>query len=211
MGTRLRSVCSDLPKPMAVVQGKPFLHHLMAYWKEQGVTRFILSVGYLAEKIISYFGKEFQAIPIEYSIEKEPLGTGGGLLHALPLLLSLQDPFLVLNGDTLFQVPLKNFNLQGDLSLSLRLVEENHRYDGVTLAPDGQVIHLKANAPLINGGVYFFHRNALSSFETTKALSLEKEILPYFIKKGTCFGQCFDQFFIDIGIPEDYYRAQLLL
>ena len=82
LGTRLRSVISDLPKPMAPINGRPFLEYLICYWIGQGINHFVLSVGYLHQAIIGYFGNQFKGACIDYVIEESPLGTGGGLLLA---------------------------------------------------------------------------------------------------------------------------------
>src|ERR1700730_16877403 len=104
-GTRLRAEVPDLPKPLAPVGGRPFLEHQMAYWISQGVNRFILSVGYKAEMIIGSVGAQFCDAEVVYAIEDQPLGTGGALLHAKQQ-LKLNEPFLVVNGDTFFYMPL---------------------------------------------------------------------------------------------------------
>ncbi len=201
-GTRLRSVCSDRPKPMADIRGKPFLDYLLAYWKGQGVIHFILSVGYLHPAIIHYFGKDFQGIPIDYAIENEPLGTGGGLLQSLPYLRHPDAPFLVLNGDTFFDVPLATFFPKGEVTMALYQIEQNTRYGGVSVGEDGLIENFNVNSKLINGGCYLFHKKALAGFSQKGPVSLEREILPFL----SCYGQLFDGFFLDIGIPEDYAR-----
>lgn len=104
LGTRLRKSVPDLPKPMAPIKGHPFLEYQMEYWGEQGVDRFILSVGYRYQTISDHFGATYQGIPIHYAVEPTPLGTGGGLLHAAE---GMTEPFLVLNGDAFFEVKLE--------------------------------------------------------------------------------------------------------
>lgn len=210
-GTRLRSICSDRPKPMAQVQGKPFLEHLLEYWKGQGVSHFILSVGYLRRAIIEYFGKEYRGIPIDYAIEDEPLGTGGGLLQSIPYLHKQESLFLVLNGDTFFDVPLATFSHKGEVTLALYKIEKNTRYHGVTLDDNSKILNFNdPHSPLINGGCYLFDQKSLARFQQKKSLSLEKEILPILMGEGKCYGQLFNGFFIDIGIPEDYAQCQHL-
>lgn len=210
-GMRLRSICSDRPKPMADIQGKPFTEYLLDYWKGQGIAHFIFSVGYLHQMFIRYFGMDYQGIPIDYAIENKPLGTGGGLLQSITCLRHPDSPFLVLNGDTFFDVPLIKFFYKGEVTLALYQIEKNTRYDGVTLEKDGLIKNLNdLNSKLINGGCYLFNKKALAGFRQNGPLSLEKEILPILISQGDCYGQLFDGFFIDIGIPEDYERSQSL-
>src|SRR3954470_16040211 len=103
LGTRLRSVISDLPKPMAPVNGFPFLHYLFLYLHRQGITDVVLSVGYRSEAIRAFFGEKYNRINIQYSVEEEPLGTGGGIAQAMAMVDS--DAF-VLNGDTFFDINL---------------------------------------------------------------------------------------------------------
>ena len=105
-GKRLKKVVPNLPKPMALIEKKPFLEYLLDYWIDEGVTKFIISVGYLKDIIIKHFGNKYKNIPIEYFVEKSPLGTGGGLIF---ISNQLSDPFIVLNGDTFFEVSLKEY------------------------------------------------------------------------------------------------------
>lgn len=210
LGTRLRSVVKECPKPMAKVHSRPFLKYLMDYWVTQGISHFILSVGYLHEQIIDYFGTTFQNIPIDYAIEHEPLGTGGGLLQAVTH-LNTQTPFLLLNGDTFFGVPLKelsSFHKEGTCTLSLAHVKDNSRYDGVQCAPSGLITSLCAKETVINGGVSVVDPSLLHSYP--EKCSFEKEILPSLIAQEKCFGLPIQRTFIDIGIPEDYATCRTL-
>lgn len=220
LGTRLRSVVSDLPKPMALIQGRPFLEYQMNYWIEQGITRFIFSVGYKKEIIINHFGDFFQNIPITYSIESTPLGTGGGLLLAAK---GLQKPFLVLNGDTFFEVDLKrlmNFHKKkrSEWTLALTKMKETDRYMGVQITSENQITSFKStlskDTSLINGGVYLIEPSVLSKLQAShdQKLSLENDVLPYLKEEGKKFyGLEFCGKFIDIGVPNDYYLAQKML
>ena len=110
LGTRLKSVVSDVPKPMAPIQSTPFLEIVINYWINQGIKRIILSVGYMSDIIINHFGKSFKDISIEYVDEVSPLGTGGALKNVLNKLI-INDPFLVINGDTFFEVDLDSMTL----------------------------------------------------------------------------------------------------
>jgi D-glycero-alpha-D-manno-heptose 1-phosphate guanylyltransferase len=211
LGTRLHPICSDRPKPMADIQGKPFIEYLLDYWKHQGITHFIFSVGHLHHIIMRYFGLKYQNIPIDYAIENVPLGTGGGLLHSIPYLHYNDATFLVLNGDTFFNVSLKNFIHKGKVTLALYSIEKNTRYHGVTLSEEGLIKSLNdQSSEFINGGCYLFNKKALSEFQQKGPISLENEILPILISQDNCYGQLFDGNFLDIGIPEDYKRGQEL-
>jgi len=217
LGTRLRAVVSEVPKPMAPVAGRPFLEHLIGYWAAQGVRRFVVSVGYLAERISAHFGGAWQGAAIAYAREEVPLGTGGGLLLALEQVES--DQVLVLNGDSFFKVELATLAAfhearAADCTLSLFRSRDVARYMGVELSGDGRIRSL-ATAPaggdaLVNGGVYLFRSGALRALPMaarTKS-SLEADILPHGLSAGwRVFGREFDRAFIDIGVPQDYARA----
>ncbi len=220
MGTRLRSAVPGLPKPMAPVSGRPFLEHQMDYWIEQGVSRFVVSVGHMKEVIMVHFGVSYRATPLTYAIEKEPLGTGGGLLLAAQ---GLNEPFLVLNGDTYFEVDLAEllkFHAEhsSEWTFSLFRANEIGRYMGMDVKADGEIISLKSGTGkpgrLANGGVYLVNPSVLAKakFVPGQKLSLEDDLLPAFVTQGGKFyGLECSGSFIDIGVPQDYFRAAEVL
>ncbi|WP_459950526.1 sugar phosphate nucleotidyltransferase [Denitratisoma sp. agr-D3] len=222
LGTRLRSEVPTLPKPMAPVAGRPFLEHLMLYWRAQGIDRFVLSVGYRHEAIQGYFGNEFQGAAVEYVIESEPLGTGGGVLLAAQKLDSAER-FLLLNGDTYFAVvlpTLEAFALTHDTNwcFSLFRTQEAGRYMGMDIGPQGQVRGVKSSSGevggLANGGVYLVHPRALAGlvYRAGMAASLEDDLFEAALRAGQpMFGLEFGGTFIDIGVPVDYRRAPQVL
>jgi D-glycero-alpha-D-manno-heptose 1-phosphate guanylyltransferase len=220
LGTRLRSAVPDLPKPMAPVNGRPFLEHQLDYWAGQGVTRFILSVGYRHEAISRHFGAKHRGIPVAYVIENEPLGTGGGLLLAARE-LAAGGPFLVLNGDTYFEVALgalRDFHAArgADITFSLFRSPQQGRYTGLETGAAGEVLSLNAGEKggLANGGVYLAERRLLDggTWPAGSRLSLEEDILPTALRAGKrLYGLEFPGRFLDIGVPEDYARAASLL
>jgi D-glycero-alpha-D-manno-heptose 1-phosphate guanylyltransferase len=221
-GTRLRAEVPDLPKPLAPVGGRPFLEHQMAYWISQGVNRFILSVGYKAEMIIGSVGAQFCDAEVVYAIEDQPLGTGGALLHAKQQ-LKLNEPFLVVNGDTFFDLPLSDLRRfhegkGSDWTLGLFPTKHTQRYLGVTLNDDGRLIslvtHSVQNEVWANGGVYMISPGVLDLVaERFKGeASLEGEIIPALMElKSPIYGIHHNGRFIDIGIPDDYRRAADIL
>ena len=216
LGTRLRSVVSDLPKPMAPILGRPFLEYLMDYWIKQGISRFIISVGYKSNVIIKHFGSSYQGANVEYSIENVPLGTGGAMLLASQ---GLSESFLVINGDTFIDIDLgKMLNFHGEVKSdwTMALIQSSNsvRYMGVDILDDGRVSSIKSNTNLANGGVYLIDPNAVERHKEAqnKKISLEDDLLPQLIlNNGSLYG--FESFgsFIDIGIPEDYERAVNIL
>ncbi|MDQ3112339.1 MAG: nucleotidyltransferase family protein [Bacteroidota bacterium] len=217
-GTRLKSVIADLPKPMAPVNGKPFLHYLFVYLRHYNIQKVVLSVGYLAEKVEAEFGKKYFGIAIEYAYEKEALGTGGGIRLAMEKCSGAH--VLVLNGDTFFDVKLDEFfemHLSGssDATLALRKVDDASRYGTIQL--DGKRIaafkeksaEVKGSA-LINGGVYLLRRKTyLGNTKSGKAFSIENDFFAKLADKLWLQAFPCGGYFIDIGIPEDYARAQV--
>ena len=220
LGMRLRSVISNIPKPMAEVLGRPFLEHLMDYWIEQGVSHFILSVGYKKEFIVRHFSNSYRGIRVSYVEESNPLGTGGGLLLASQNLIK---PFLLLNGDTYLNVELLKLvdfheRMKSDWTFSLIRANECNRYGGMEIGCNGQIITFKSNksiiGSLVNGGVYYLDPKILqnSGFILGNKYSLEDEIIPILISKNRkFFGIEIHSMFLDIGFPNDYFEATNLL
>lgn len=220
LGIRLRNAVPNLPKPMAPLCGKPFLAVQMDYWLGQGIDRFILSVGYRRDAIMDYFGTQYRGVPISYAIEESPLGTGGGLLLAAQQLLT-EDPFLLLNGDTYFSVDLptltQKFNDEcADWCLAVFRTPPTDRYMGMSTSASNRItsfVSLEKN-PLANGGVYWLRPHAIRELprHSGSPTSLENDLLPTALAAGQrMFAVEFLTTFIDIGIPCDYARAQLLL
>ena len=219
LGTRLKKAVPNLPKPMAPILGRPFLEYQMDYWIGQGVNKFILSIGYLNKSITEHFGREYQEASIDYVIEEKPLGTGGALLMAAQ---GLKEPFLVLNGDTFFEVDLKLLNdfhkeQRSEWTLSLFRANQSGRYMGLKLADNGVIQALESGSSdsnLFNGGVYLINPSVFDRLDKTlrEKISLENDLLPNFITSGgflygiECIGK-----FIDIGLPKDYHRAAEIL
>lgn len=219
LGTRLRGVIADIPKPMAPINGRPFLEYQLDYWISQGIREVVLSVGYRRDAIINHFGTTYRGIAIRYAVEEEPMGTGGGLLLGAAE-LSSDSPFLVLNGDTFFEVPLAALSAfhcdrRADWTISLFRAREPGRYMGVRVEEDGRIASVCSETraepgTLANGGVYLVepHVMAASGFAAGMKASLEDDILVALQqKKARLYGfECSGRF-IDIGLPRDYLRA----
>lgn len=222
LGTRLRSVVSDMPKPMALINERPFLAYLMDYWIEQGISQFILSVGYLKEVIIEYFGNSYRGADIDYVVEETPLGTGGGVLLAAKN-LEPDEYFVLLNGDTFFDIDLSLLSAcaktsDADGCFSLFRATEPNRYGRIDCNEFGQITKLNLtkaeSGDLANGGVYVLRRSALleEQAKPSHKVSLEDEIFPLALAMGRRFyGVEFAGSFIDIGVPSDYKRASNVL
>ncbi len=209
LGTRLRSVVSEVPKCMAPVDGRPFLQYMLEWLSRYDVSHVVLSVGYLKEVIFSFIDSRAWPFEISYAVEDEPLGTGGGI--RLALTKCREDRVIVLNGDTFFDVDLDALSFTAPVTLALKPMRNFDRYGAVDW--DGELVtgfHEKAACAegLINGGVYALVRSQLDFAFQPKRFSFEKDLLEPLAAAHLVAGQVQDGYFIDIGIPEDYARAQ---
>jgi len=242
LGTRLRSVLPDLPKCMAPVNGKPFIVYVIEYLFQKGIKKFILSLGYKHEMIVEYLESlltqprsqnlkyKTQKLPgdqtdslrthnspltIQYSIEEEPLGTGGAI--TLGCTKATEKNVLVANGDTLFKIDVKKLSAfhnlyNADCTLSLKPMKSFDRYGIVELNKDNSIKSFKEkqhySEGLINGGLYALNVNKFLEAGLPTAFSFEKDYLEKYYVQQKIYGLVKDEYFIDIGIPEDYERAQ---
>ncbi|ECL9356468.1 TPA: nucleotidyltransferase family protein [Campylobacter jejuni] len=207
LGTRLKSVIKDIPKPMAPINNKPFLEFIFEYLKKQGIKEIILAVSYKYEVIQEYFKDEFLGIKIKYSIEKEPLGTGGAIKEALKF---IKNEAYVLNGDTIFDIDLKKLILNNSkICLALKQMNDFDRYGTVELDSKNYIKLFKEKEfkkqGLINGGIYFLNKDIFNDFTLQEKFSFE-EFLQENYKKLKARACIFDDYFIDIGVPSDYER-----
>ena len=201
---------------MAPVNGRPFLTYVLDYLIDYHYTRVVLSVGYLHEKVEEYFGNAYQSLEIAYAVETEPLGTGGGIAYAMSFCKS--DNVLVLNGDTLFKADLSalerfHTDSHGALSIVLRHVADTSRYGSVSTDKNGRILQFteKNNATGegdINGGIYLINKELLQKISLPQKFSFEKDLMEKFVREMPFYAMRSDGYFIDIGIPEDYARAQ---
>ncbi len=219
LGTRLREVVADRPKCMALINGKPFLHYLVEYLQKEGITHFIFSVGYLHEIIEDYLKSMHPAINYQISLEEEPLGTGGGIKLACKL--TSGENVIVCNGDTMYKVNIAELStfhepIQASCTLTLKPMQDFDRYGVVELNEDGSVLSFKEKMfykeGLINGGVYALNAKRFLAENLPEKFSFEKDFLEKKIhslkNNSEIFGCVQDNYFIDIGIPEDYKKAE---
>lgn len=215
LGTRLQSVVSDVPKPMAPVAGKPFLSYLLEYLSRYQIHSVVLSTGYKHHAIEKFFGQSYKNISIKYSIELSPLGTGGAIRKALQMVH--EENVLVLNGDTLFNVNINEFiryhqSSCSDITLALKYLENFDRYGTVLLNDNDEVIGFEEKQcrtkGYINGGVYLINKNLFEKFELPYKFSFESDFLEKYVENLNIRGYTSSGYFIDIGIPIDYERAQ---
>jgi len=214
LGTRLRSAVSDVPKCMAPVAGKPFLQHLINQLIQQGVTRFIFSLGYLHEVIEQFLINQYPKLNYSVVLEDEPLGTGGAIYLACKK--TTQPNVLIVNGDTFYNVDLVpffqyHFNHHSICTLALKPMTNFDRYGVVEINKDGYIQSFKEKksyqSGLINGGVYVINVDAFLNENFERKFSFEKEFLEKYFTTLKMMGMIQDKYFIDIGIPEDFDKA----
>ena len=214
LGTRLQSTVPDTPKCMAPVAGRPFLFYVINYLRSQGIEKFIFSLGYLHEQIEAYLEKEFGTLDYTCSIEEEPLGTGGAILLACQH--TTEKEVLVVNGDTLFSGNFQEAFLFHDRHLAectllLKPMKEFDRYGVVETSDDQLVRSFKEKQYYqegnINAGVYILSVARFQDEEFPSRFSFEKDYLEKYYPQRRIYGLVQDQYFIDIGIPEDFHRA----
>lgn len=215
LGTRLREAVPDLPKCMAPILAKPFIGYLVDYLVQQGIEKFIFCLGYKHEIVEQYLNTQYSHLDIIYSVEDEPLGTGGAILLACGLIAG--ETALVLNGDTFFRVDIIQLaafhELCGaDCTLALKPLQHFDRYGVVQLQPDYSVFAFQEkkyyDAGLINGGVYALNVPLFRRLPFPRTFSFEKDYLEKNAGSGRLYSVVQDVYFIDIGIPADYDRAQ---
>ncbi len=215
LGTRLRTIIQEVPKPMAPIGKKPFLAYLLSYLSGQGIQHVILSVGYKYEYIQQYFGYQYNNLTIDYAIEPKRLGTGGAIRYALQFTRS--EEVLICNGDTLFTLSIRRLlayhqRANAQLSLALKGMQQPKRYGLVEINHQCRIIHFHEkghNNPCgwINGGVYLLNKSFFLQFALPETFSFEHDFLQQYYQQHKFYGFPCTGYFIDIGIPEDYRRA----
>ena len=214
-GTRLKSLVSDRPKPLADINGQPFLSILLSFLIRQGCQHFILATGHQREMIRSTYGGDYLGIPISYSEETIPLGTGGAVINAHKKLKN-NKPFIVLNGDTFFPIDLafleKKFTkTQSDVTIALFKTNESGRYGAAKQDNRGliKLTNERANTgESANGGIFMIEPTKLDLIRNMKLpWSFETDFLPALASLGgRITGVTFNEPFTDIGLPHDYLR-----
>jgi|SaaInlStandDraft_6_1057023.scaffolds.fasta_scaffold91246_2 D-glycero-alpha-D-manno-heptose 1-phosphate guanylyltransferase len=213
-GTRLRERVPLVPKPMAPVAGRPFLEYILDKLDQANFEQVVLSVGYQASIIMDHFGDSYRHMSISYAHEKEPLGTGGAIAFALTLVD--EDPVLVINGDTFLDIDYRelfNWYLSEPrkVAIVLRELDDISRYGTVQLKGDivtGFYEKGQTGAGLINAGVYIVNPNFFDEAGVTGKFSFEVDFLQVYCDEIKPGAYIVSGYFIDIGIPDDYNRAQ---
>ena len=215
-GTRLRQAVPDLPKSMAPIAGKPFLEILLGSLSRKRIHRVVLSLGYMADKVLQHFGSRFAGMDLVYAVEESPLGTGGAV--RLAMAACLQDHVFVFNGDTYLDLEIDAVECQwqanGNPIIVGCAIADTARYGRLSIDRN-RVVGFEekgtAGAGLINAGCYVLNRGQLDAFPSRSAFSLEADYLAQAVSNLP-----FDLFvtsgaFLDIGVPEDYARARVEL
>lgn len=218
-GTRLSHVVSAVPKPMAPIKDRPFLEYIIQQLKNQGFNDYVFLTGYKSEVIENYF----KDLPNAKFIKEETaLGTGGAILNAYEF---LNNEFYVINGDTFFDIDfslLQDFGQDKPCTLALRYSNNIARYGFAEINDNFGISSFTEKGKLpnnridgyINGGIYYIKKSVLRRFFdkfSGQFISLETEIFPELLNNKELFGLPISGCFIDIGIPDDYYKAQDLI
>lgn len=215
LGTRLSAVLPDTPKCLAPIGDRPFLEAILQYLKSQPCGPISLALGLHYQKVESYLHTQNYFKTYKISVENTPLGTGGAIQLALKGIES--DRVLILNGDTFFPIDfstLMSFHTQQrtPITIALKEMENFDRYGTVHLSKSGFVQQFNekkyCHKGLINGGIYLIETAFLKKLNLGDSFSFEKEILEKYTTTQQISGYTFDSYFLDIGIPEDYQKAQ---
>lgn len=215
LGTRLRSVSGELPKPLVTVGSRVFLEYALDALVDAKVPTIYLATSYRSELFQRHFGDSYRNIPLVHCIEPEPLGTGGALRKCF--LVNGLTNALVINGDTLFKINLSDlvefhFSRASLVTLALRSVTDASRYGAVTCGADHRILSFEEKGVqkpgLINGGIYAINASAFGIQDLPEKFSLETDFLQKFLLTLQPFGLISSGYFIDIGIPEDLQRAR---
>lgn len=218
MGTRLKGILGDNPKPMAKIDERPFLDILVGYTATFGFKRFILCAGYKAESIQEYYKSKKSRVEILIIEEEELLGTGGAVKNAEALIQS--SPFLILNGDSFFDIDLCKFidfhlSKKALLSVALISAKDAKDYGSIEIDSLDRVVRFSekekaGRGSLINAGIYLFNSEVLSLMPSNKKFSLEYDFFPKIVGREF-YGYLAKGLFVDIGTPERYIQARQLL
>ena len=216
VGSRLRSLGFDRPKPLIEIAGRPFVEHVIRHLSAFGVRRVLLLSGYLGDQVSQrYDGATMFGCDLQVLTEPEPLGTLGALGFARD---TLDEQFILANGDSIFVADLAEFvsrplRASSNGRLLLRTVEDSARFGTVELDPEGTITAFKEKSPenrghaLINAGVYLLNRDAALAGIRPGSCSIEHDLFPLWAKSGTLEGRIKDGYFIDIGVPDSYHEA----
>ena len=224
-GTRLRPLSCTRPKLMFPIACKPLLEWTLERLENCSVVEVILAVNYMADVFEKSYGSSRKGVKISYSREKKPLGTGGPLKEAEEHLIEggSSEPFFVLNGDILSYIDYtslyqSHLNFGAELTIALHHVDDPSRYGVVEIDSDGRVLRFVEKPPIgsepsnmINAGVYVINPTVLEYIPRGEKISLERQIFPKLAESGVLYGYVFEDMWVDIGVPDDYLRANKMV
>ena len=216
-GTRLQNVVKNIPKPMAPIGDKPFLFYLLSYLKNHNFSEVVISVHYLKEQIEEFFGSEFKGMSIKYAVEEQPLGTGGAIINSLKY-IDHSKPVIVLNGDTFLEVDYKKLlnnhcESLAKLTIVLKYLEDSSRYGLVSVDSNNIVTDFSEKSEqrqsgYINSGIYVLDPRISKVFHLPERFSFEVDFLQKYTRDISINSYQCQDYFIDIGVPEDYKKSQ---
>ncbi|WP_165312828.1 nucleotidyltransferase family protein [Vibrio ziniensis] len=220
LGTRLRTITHDLlPKPMVEVASRPFLEYLLDYLISQGVKKAVLAVSYHKELILEHFGNQYRDLNIIYSVEEQPLGTGGAIKHAMQHYVDPSSELvLILNGDTFVEYDLDDMlnkieSMNNKLVMAVKSFPNTDRYGRVTVNEDAKITAFEekksGESGQINAGVYLLVTSFIDHFPQLTKFSFETDFLENRVDKNEIYASNVSGYFIDIGVPKDYHCAQI--
>lgn len=209
-GTRLKNVVSDIPKPMAPIRNIPFLSFILDQLNKNHFEKIVLAVGYMGEKIENFYGNNYKDLEIIYSYEYSPLGTGGCVKKALSL---IEDEFVfVINGDTYFDVNFNEIIKSNNTVIACKYMSDTSRYGKVIFDKNKIIKEFKEKKPksigYVNGGIYYIKSNIFNEYSLAEKFSIEKDFFERYLNNLKIKAYISNGYFIDIGIPDDYERAQ---
>ncbi|MBG7620979.1 nucleotidyltransferase family protein [Herbaspirillum sp. AP02] len=214
LGTRLGELTRETPKPMIPVAGRPFLSYVLDRLVEGGASELVLAVSFQWEKIRALYGSQWRGVPVAYSVEPQPLGTGGAICHAMRS--HDIDETIVVNGDTLLDLDASALvafarDKEADVAMALKYMADTSRFGRVEIDQSARVLGFRekgvGQAGLINSGVYYVHARVFTA-SSNAAFSFELDVLTGKLNTAAIYGMQTNAYFIDMGVPEDLARAQ---
>ena len=217
-GTRLRPLTERTPKPMLPVLGRPLLAYTFDQLRAAGVERAVLACGYLPTQIEAEFGDSVDGLSLEYRVEPEPLGTGGGIRFAAD---GIEETFVALNGDSLREVELRRLlafhrDRKAKATILLTRVEDASRYGLVRVDREGHVLGFvekpsmdEIDTDLINAGLYLLEPEVLEHVPLGRAVSIERDVFPSLAARGELYALPLPGYWLDVGTPGSYLQAHL--
>ncbi len=216
LGTRLRSVIDNVPKPMADINSKPFLCFILENLYQYGFRKIILSIGYKGDLIVNYFGTNYKGVEIVYVMDEIPLGTGGAIKKSMQYIV--EDHAFIINGDTFCDIKfseLEDMWCKSYKNIMTVVKKSSTLRFGKVKVSEGYVLEMheknSTGSGLINAGCYVLSKIIFENSNGIQRGSFETGLLAKLISNHEVLAYIHSGEFIDIGIPEDYAKAQVLL